>query len=115
MANSIFGPEPITDTNEHTFPPADEDPIEDKGPKTTVKIVSTLDASGTVKLIGATFDDESMDEPILDTKVGIDAGNNETVLKAIHSTINWSFVRVKFIADSAPTTGTLKIVFQGGQ
>jgi len=109
-ANNAIYTEEIRDTDPHKIPPVGEVMDTRNAKVVLVKVINGLDAGGVVELRGSTFDDMQNVEDVLDVSVNVAAGETH----AIVTDVNWATVVIVFTADTPPTTGELKVVFQTG-
>ena len=109
-ANNAIYTEEIRDTVPHKIPPVGEVMDTRNAKVVLVKVINGLDAGGVVELRGSTFDDMQNVEDVLDVSVNVAAGETH----AIVTDVNWATVVIVFTADTPPTTGELKVVFQTG-
>ena len=102
----------IRDTNLHKIPDTTtEKPIDVRAQRILMaKVYNTLDQDLTVQLRGTTFDDKEYDETALDVEVTVVAGET----KVLVTEVNWCYLQITAQSLVAPTTGTLKVVFQEG-
>lgn len=99
----------IRDTAEHEFPILQ---LRDKK-QIIATVVSTLDKSIDVALLGVMFNDPLMANPIVDiapATIAIGSGTTQTI--EMQTDAQWDYIRVVATATDIPTAGTLKVVIK---
>lgn len=107
----------ITDTNEYELPDVSggADAFGEEKVKTVgVYITNGGDQPLTARLERATFGDESMSNPVVDTG-GVPVPSNDTSVIGANQTIPMAEFRVVVSFDSAPTDATVTAEFQVGE
>ena len=96
----------IRDTNEHVSTTVD---IRTVG-RALCKIVNSLYQDISVTLQGTTFDDPEFEDPVSIGTNGLSVGAGETGYLTTNDP--FSYLRVKVKADTAPTDGDVKLVWE---